>query len=162
MYAHRTLENKDLHTICTFPQNEEELAFISPRFVYPLTSEQILQLLEDRFEPTVIIDQLTGMVVAYANLYGHDAVEKTCWLGNVIVSPEYRGQGVSPYLLDVMLEKARTIFKCQEILVACHNINSRGLAFYAKHGFAPFRIKLIKNKEQQFITIHLSKRVRGE
>lgn len=40
MYIHRNLENIDLETICTFPQNEEELYYISPRFIYPLTPDK--------------------------------------------------------------------------------------------------------------------------
>ncbi|MDI4646922.1 hypothetical protein [Cohnella hashimotonis] len=69
MYVQRVLESRDLDTICTFPQSEEELFYVSPRFVFPLTPEQILSLVEDRFEPTVIIDDATQEVVAYANVY---------------------------------------------------------------------------------------------
>lgn len=89
MYLHRKLETRDLEAICTFPQSEEELLFMSPRFVYPLTSDQIIGLAKDRFEPTVIIDKQTEKVVAYANIYKD---EDGFWLGNVVVSPEYRGQ----------------------------------------------------------------------
>lgn len=60
MYIHRNLENIDLETICTFPQNEEELYYISPRFTYPLTPDQILSLLQDRHEPTVVLNKHTN------------------------------------------------------------------------------------------------------
>ncbi|WP_235847542.1 GNAT family N-acetyltransferase [Paenibacillus tuaregi] len=142
MYSHRSLDHKDLETICSFPQTEEELSYVSPKFVYPLTPDQILNLLEGRFEPTVILDNRTNEVVAYANIYGYDAEEGCGWLGNVIVSPKYRGQGAARYLLDVMLDKAKNNLGCKMMQLACHNTNSRGLAFYTKYGFKPFDIEI--------------------
>ncbi|MNJ40881.1 putative acyltransferase [compost metagenome] len=157
MYVHRSLEMNDLETICTFPQSEEELQYISPMFIYPLTSEQIINLLKNRFEPTVIVDQATNEVVAYANIYKKDSEEGICWLGNVIVSPKYRGQGASQYLLNVMIDKAKYNLGNKTVRLACHNTNSRGLAFYSKNGFKPFDIKITTIKDKQLIAIHMSK-----
>lgn len=157
MYTHRNLEHKDLEVICTFPQAADELVYISPKFQYPLTPDQILALLKDRFEPTVILDRAADEVVAYANIYGYDAEERTCWLGNVVVSPTYRGRGASQYLLDVMLNKAKSILGAETIRLACHNTNSRGLAFYVKYGFKPYDINVSKYAERKLIAIHMSK-----
>ncbi|WP_339276905.1 GNAT family N-acetyltransferase [Paenibacillus sp. FSL W8-0426] len=157
MYIHRNLENIDLETICTFPQNEEELYYISPRFTYPLTPDQILNLLQDRHEPTVVLNKHTNEVVAYANIYGNDPVERTCWLGNVIVSPGYRGTGAAPFLIGVMLDKAKNSMGSQTLRLACHSTNSRGLAFYAKQGFKPFGVRITKTEEKSMITIHMVK-----
>ena len=157
MYTHRSLENKDLETICTFPQSKEELHYVSPMFIYPLTPEQITNLSKGRFEPTVIIDKQTNEVVGYANIYGNDPDMNVCWLGNVIVSPKHRGQGASQYLLNVMLDKAKNNLQNNTLRLACHNTNSRGLAFYSKHGFKPFDIKITRIEEKQCITIHMSK-----
>jgi len=70
LYTHRRLSHDDLDTICEFPRTVEELYFVIPRFKHPLplTPEQILELLKDRFEPTVVIDPVVNKVVAYANL----------------------------------------------------------------------------------------------
>lgn len=78
--------------------------------------------------------------------------EDSFWLGNVIVSPEYRGKGASEYLINVMLEK-------ETLRLACHNTNSRGLAFYSKYGFKPFDIKIINLGSERFITIHMIKKL---
>lgn len=67
MYAHRPLRDEDLQAICSFPQTPEELFYMSPRSEFPLTPDQILSLLENRFDPTVIVEESTGQVVAYAN-----------------------------------------------------------------------------------------------
>lgn len=156
MYIYRRLEHGDLQAICTFPQSEQELYYMSPRSVYPLTASQILQLLEQRLEPTVVIDKNTGEVVGYSNIYSYDREAKTCWLGNVIVSPVYRGQGAASYLLDVMLEQAKHNLGVDIIRLACHNTNSRGLAFYTKYGFKPYDIKITNVEEKKLLTIHMA------
>ncbi|WP_368859134.1 GNAT family N-acetyltransferase [Cohnella sp. GbtcB17] len=155
MYIHRALERKDLESICTFPQSEQELFYISPRFHFPLTPEQILDLVKDRFEPTVIMDSDKQEAVAYANIY-KDEDHGDFWLGNVIVSSDYRGKGASQYLLQVMLEKAKFNLGANQIKLACHSTNSRGLAFYTKLGFKPFDIKISSIGANKFITIHMS------
>lgn len=47
MYFQRSLEICDLETISSFPQSQEELFFINPRFIYPLTPDQILDRRQD-------------------------------------------------------------------------------------------------------------------
>lgn len=155
MYFQRSLENRDLETISSFPESQEELFYISPKFNYPLTPDQILNLVKDRFEPTVIIDKSIHEAVAYANIYKDE--EGSFWLGNVIVSPRFRGKGASQYLLNVMLDKAKSNLNIEVLKLACHSTNSRGLAFYSKHGFKPFDIKISSLKDKKFITIHMSK-----
>ncbi|MFD2328174.1 GNAT family N-acetyltransferase [Cohnella sp. GCM10020058] len=154
MYVQRALESRDLDTICTFPQSEEELFYVSPRFVFPLTPEQIMNLVKDRFDPTVIVDSDTQEVVAYANLYKGEE-DRSFWLGNVIVSPDYRGKGASQYLLNVMLEKAKVNLGASQLNLACHSTNARGLAFYSKFGFKPFDMKSNSIGANKFITIHM-------
>lgn len=155
VYTHRRLSHDDLDTICEFPQTEEELYFVSPRFKYPLTSEQILELLKDRFEPIAVIDAVVNKVVAYANLYGHDPSDCSCWLGNVIVSPEYRGKGAAEFLVQMMIQEAENKFGIHTIQLSCHNTNSRGLAFYYKNGFKPFDMKIKMLEGRKVITIQM-------
>ena len=157
MYFERRLEISNLDSICSFPQSQEELFFMSPRFVYPLTPDQILNLVKDRFEPTVIINRESSEVVAYANIYKDE--EGSFWLGNVIVSPKFRGKEASQYLINVMLNKAKYNLKTDSIKLACHSTNARGLAFYSKHGFKPFDIKISGSEDKRFITIHMSKEI---
>lgn len=145
--------NEDLKSISSFPQSKEELFYISPRLKFPLTPDQILKLLENRYEPTVIVNEKSGQVVAYANLY--DYKDDVCWLGNVIVSKDFRGKGAANYLLETMLMKAKSIYKVKHLLLSCHSTNSRGLAFYHKHGFTPIDMRITNLDEQKIITIQM-------
>ncbi|OPA75395.1 GNAT family N-acetyltransferase [Paenibacillus selenitireducens] len=147
MYSYRTLSNEDLEAICMFPQSVEELLYVSPKFKFPLSPNQIIELLENRVEPTVIVQEYTGDLIAYANLYGIE--EDTCWLGNVIVSPKYRGCGTAEVLLNVMINKAKEKYGIKKLLLSCHNTNSRGLAFYYKNGFKPCDIRITKLEDDK-------------
>ncbi|PWW39951.1 GNAT family N-acetyltransferase [Paenibacillus pabuli] len=151
IYSYRSLMNEDLKNISSFPQSKEELFYISPRFKYPLTPDQILKLLENRYEPTVIVDEESGQVVAYANLY--DYKDDVCWLGNVIVSKDFRGKDAANYLLKTMIMKAKSIYKVKHLLLSCHSTNSRGIAFYHKQGFKPIDMRITDLDEQKIITL---------
>ncbi|SDW24435.1 GNAT family N-acetyltransferase [Paenibacillus sp. CF384] len=147
MYAHRPLLKEDLETISSFPQSAEELFYVSPRFQYPLTPDQIMKVLENRFEPTVILDEESGQVIAYANLY--DIKDEKCWLGNVIVSSSFRGKGAAAYLLQTMKDKAKTEYGALQLVLSCASTNSRGLAFYHKLGFKPIGMRINNIEDQQ-------------
>ncbi len=157
IYSYRSLMNEDLKNISSFPQSKEELFYTSPRFKYPLTPDQILKLLENRYEPTVIVNEESGQVVAYANLY--DYKDDVCWLGNVIVSKDFRGKGAANYLLETMIMKAKSIYKVKHLLLSCHSTNSRGLAFYHKHGFKPIDMRITNLDEQKIITIQMKLKI---
>ncbi|NBC69281.1 GNAT family N-acetyltransferase [Paenibacillus sacheonensis] len=141
MFSQRALRDDDLETIASFPQSADELFYMGPRFVYPLTAEQIVRKLEDRHAPTVVVDESTESVAGYANLY--DCSEEQCWLGNVVVAPEYRGTGAADRLIETMKQNARTRFGARRLVLSCHQTNARGLAFYHKRGFKPYDLKII-------------------
>lgn len=143
MLTYRQLAGEDLDTICTFPLNAEELFYVSPKFRYPLTPEQILQVLEGRVNPTVITREYSRQPLAYANLYDKDEEEHICWLGNVIVSPEQRGAGVASFLLESMISQARDEYNIHTLKLYCHNTNTRALLFYCRHGFIPCGYKIM-------------------
>lgn len=155
MYVARKLRENDLEAICAFPQSEEELFYMSPKFRYPLTPDQIMSLLANRFEPTVIEDSSTGQVAAYANLY--DKTEELCWLGNVICSPAHRGKGAAKLLISTMMENAKHTLSAKKLILSCHNTNTRGLAFYHKLGFNPVGMKVQTLEEKKVITIQMLK-----
>ncbi|MNI19577.1 Acetyltransferase (GNAT) family protein [compost metagenome] len=142
MLSYRRLISEDLDSICTFPANREELFYVSPKFRYPLTPEQITQVLEGRLSPTVIVDGDLHQPLAYSNLYDKDEERRTCWLGNVIVSREHRGSGVSSFLLESMMKQARKEHNIHTLKLYCHNTNTRALLFYCKHGFIPIGYKV--------------------
>ncbi|GKU79184.1 GNAT family N-acetyltransferase [Paenibacillus sp. L3-i20] len=155
--SHRALANRDLETICTFPLNAQELFAFGPKFVFPLTPEQIQLRLEKRFSPTVIVKD-NDKPIAYANLYDINKIELSCYLGNVILSSPYRGQGISQYLLKIMMAKALEEHKLKKMKLFCHNTNTKALIFYSKNEFIPCGSKLMINQEgQKIVSIEMER-----
>ncbi|MNC51434.1 Mycothiol acetyltransferase [compost metagenome] len=149
--THRSLIPDDLEAIGSFIRSPEELFYVSPKFHYPLTPEQILRVLENRYSPTVIVPCSNPEPLAYANLYDKDEESRSCWLGNVIVSPEHRSTGVAACLINAMMNEAKFTHGLQNLKLYCHNTNTRALLFYCKHGFNPCGHKIVFNQKGQKI-----------
>ncbi|MFB5681393.1 GNAT family N-acetyltransferase [Paenibacillus terreus] len=136
IFSCRQVTAQDFDVISTFPRSEQELFFISPKLRYPLTASQLEEIAKERRCPTVLV--CDGHVHGYANFY--NAEEDKCWLGNFIISPEYRGKGAAEFLIRHMMGLARVELKVQELHLICHNINTRALLFYTRLGFKPYEI----------------------
>jgi len=140
MFWHRPVTPEDYERISSFPQNDTELFYMYPSAAFPLTPEQIERNVACRFHPTVIVHEHDGRVAGFANLY--DVEEgRCCWLGNVIVAPEFRGQGAAAALIRAMIGLARDGLKVPKLRLCCHNTNTAGLLFYTKLGFVPYSIE---------------------
>ncbi|SMF68937.1 Ribosomal protein S18 acetylase RimI [Paenibacillus barengoltzii] len=138
MFQFRKAAHEDFLIIATMPQNQEGLFYMYPKGKFPISSEILEGVASSRFSPTVIT--YMGEVAGYCNFYevnkGHD-----CWLGNVIVHPNFRRKGVGAYLLETMKNIARIEYNARELKLVCYNINTKALLFYYKHGFKPFDMK---------------------
>ncbi len=154
MLQSRNATHEDFMIIATMPQNQEELFYMYPKGKFPISSEILEEVALSRFSPTVIT--YMGEVSGYCNLY--DVNEgQDCWLGNVIVHPNFRSHGVGSFLLDTMKNIARIEYNAQELKLICHNINTRALLFYNKHGFKPFDMKVMEDyKSNKIIGIVMS------
>ncbi len=140
---HRSIEEKDIPSICAFPQNEDELFFLSPKLEFPLTPTQLLDSIIERSDSTVV--EHNGEVVAFANFYQWEFGGR-CSIGNVIVSPTSRGQGVGRYLVEKMIGLAFSKHQAVEVIVSCFNRNIAGLLFYPNLGFQPFSVEERQDK----------------
>lgn len=136
MYSCRPVTAPDFEVISTFPRSEQELFFISPKLRFPLAAGQLEEIAKERRCPTILVSD--GLVSGYANFYNVE--EDKCWLGNFIISPDYRGKGGAEFLIRHMMGQAREELKMQELHLICHNINTRALLFYARLGFKPYEI----------------------
>ena len=142
--THRPVAEKDIQTICGFPQSEEELFFLFPKAEFPLTSSQLQETIAQRSDSTVV--ELDNEVVAFANFYRLEAGGR-CSVGNVVVSPAARGRGVGRYLIGQMLALAFSKHQAAEVTVSCFNQNVAGLLFYPKLGFQPYAVEERKDKK---------------
>lgn len=138
MYSYRNATLADYSTICDFPQDSLEVFFMSPKLKYPLTSEQLEKAAKDRINPTVILNA-HEQVIGYANFYNQQEND-FYWLGNVIVSPDYRGKGAAEFLICTMMLAAKDTLKLRELHLICHNVNTKGILFYSRLGFKPYDI----------------------
>lgn len=136
--GYRAVMRGDIATICNFPQNAEELFYMFPKASFPLTEAQLLAVIEQRFNATVV----TGnqVVIGFANFYRAEP-SGVCCIGNVIVAPEARGHGAASCLVETMIGIADKHYTASEIRISCFNRNTAGLLLYKKLGFEPFDIE---------------------
>lgn len=137
-YSYRKAVSADYAAICAFPKDLMELFFMSPKLEYPLTSDQLEQAAQGREKLTVILNE-DEQVIGYANLY-YEQERDLYWIGNVIVSPDYRGKGAAEFLIRTMLAAAKEDLKLRELHLVCHNVNTKGMLLYSRLGFKPYEI----------------------
>ena len=153
--THRDVDFGDLETICSFPQDENELFFMFPKASYPLTIEQLHASIISRSDSTVIIAD--NQVVGFANFY-EATIGEHCSIGNVIIQPDYRGKGIGRYLIQTMEKIAIEKYHAKEIHISCFNQNTGGLLFYSKLGYKPYHIEKRLHKDFiPFALIHMKK-----
>lgn len=137
-FSHRPVTADDVNTLCSFPQGEQELFFMFPKANFPLTEEQMHSAISQRFDSTAFL--ANGEFVGFANFYRveHDGI---CCIGNVIVAPYARGQGVARYIVETMTALGFEKYQAKEVQLSCFNENTAGLLLYPKLGFVPFSIE---------------------
>ncbi len=134
---HRPVERRDFEVISSFPQSEEELFYFYPKTRYPLTVRQLQDAVAQRTDSTVV--ERDGKVVGFANFYRWDG--GICCIGNLVVAPKARGQGVARYLVRTMVGLAISKHGAAEVRISCFNSNTAGLLLYAGLGFVPFAVE---------------------
>ena len=131
---HRPASAEDLHEVVRFPQDSDELFFAYPKASWPLTVGQLAAAMAERRGSTVAL--LDGKVAGFANFYQWQHGE-FCALGNMMVAPWARGQGVAQYLIEAMERLAREQYKARLMKVSCFNANAAGLLLYSRLGYQP-------------------------
>lgn len=130
--SHRPATLDDLPEVVAFPQNADELFFCYPKAVWPLNVEQMAAAMAERHNSTVVL--LDGRVAGFANFYQCQQGE-SCALGNLMIAPWARGQGVARYLVTTMEQLAREQHQATQMRVSCFNANSAGLLLYPALGY---------------------------
>ena len=153
--TYRNLIPNDVETICKLPLNEQELFFMCPKADYPLTIEQLGEIIKDRLEPTVVL--FDNEIVGFANFY--EIKEKQyCAIGNVIVNSHFRNRGIGTFLITVMENIGRQKYSVSEIHLSCFNENTNGLLLYTQLGYNPYEIeKRIKKNNNPSALIKMRK-----
>ena len=134
MYQYRDVTLEDFAKIAMFPSNPDELYYMFPQGIYPLSADQLREAAASRFCQTVITRD--DEVIGYSNLYDVTNGE-TCYIGNVIINPHSRGTGAGSFLIQAMIQRAVEQYRVTRIHLICHNTNSAALLLYYKMGFKP-------------------------
>ncbi len=153
MFQHRPLEEKDIPAVCDMPQSVDELFYMFPKAVFPLTPPQLMDAIDQRSDNLVI--ELNGQVVGFTNFSRFD-FRGRCSVGNVIIAPNARSKGVGRYMIGCMMELAFGKHEAKELTASCFNHNVPGLLFYTRLGFRPFAIEeRLDKKGARVALIHL-------
>jgi len=137
---HRSLRPEDAPVIAAFPQSAEELFHMFPNGVWPFTGEQLLAAAHVRWDATVV--ELAGRPCGYANFAAFEA-GRHCAIGNVVVAPWARRQGVASFLIKAMIEKAFDGRGVPLLRVLAHASNYPALLLYSSLGFQPEQIEAV-------------------
>ncbi|MEM6252047.1 MAG: GNAT family N-acetyltransferase [Cyanobacteria bacterium P01_D01_bin.156] len=127
----------------------EELYLVYPTGRYPWDVQQLAAIASQRHELTVgIVD---SAVVAFADLY--DLVpQQSAFIGNVIVTKDYRGKGIGKALIQHMMEICQTKYQATPHISVFNN-NTPALLLYAGLGFVPYAVESRVNWEQKKVAL---------
>lgn len=135
--SHRPVQDSDLPALCEFSKNPTELMFWFPRAQFPLTPVQLEAAIAERRDNRVVVAD--GRVVGFSNFCRW--ADEVYAIGNAVVDPAYRGQGVGRYLLKMMIGRAFETHGAREVVLSCFNANVVGLLLYQALGFTPYAIE---------------------
>lgn len=156
MFQYRPVTGADIQAVCSFPQNEEELFYLYPKAVYPLTPEQLQAAINQRSDSTVV--EPDGEIAGFANFYRWQGGK--CCIGNLVVAPQARDRGVAKYLVRTMVHLAGIRHAATWVEISCFNHNTAGLLLYRKLGFEPFEVEEREGlKGRRVVLIHMRLRV---
>lgn len=138
LYSFRHAQKSDLNELLEFIQSRQELFYFFPSASYPLTLAQLETQLCERHESTVMLED--GQLVGFANFY-NVGNHNIAFIGNVIIKPEKRRQGLGSKLLQAMIETGFQQLQLNEVHLSCYARNTSALLFYSKLGFRPYAIE---------------------
>lgn len=135
--------------IAKLVSSPEELYLIYPSGNYPWDVSQLTKLAEVRPNFTVCIVQ--EEIAAFANLYNVIPGE-SAFIGNVIVSEKYKGQGIGKRLTQHMMKICREQYQSVPHL-SVFGFNARALLMYASLGFKPYDVEPRKNLKGDIVAL---------
>ncbi|MBF0453584.1 MAG: N-acetyltransferase [Magnetococcales bacterium] len=138
--SHRPTLDADIPLICQFADSQQSLFFFFPNAVFPLTPQQLQVNVKSRFGSTTVL--FNGRVVGFGNLYNHPE-NGLCYLGNLLVDPSKRGEGIGRYLVQTLIDLGFNNPHVDTMHLCCFNENIRGLKLYFSLGFRPFSMEFM-------------------
>lgn len=120
--------------IMSWFRNESELSSWSgPNFRYPYTLETFQQDLQLNKLNSFALVSLDNKLMAFGQFYLRLG---RCHLGRLVVSPNFRGQGVAGLLMSSLCEMGHRELDTKESSLFVMADNSSAIAAYKKFGFS--------------------------
>ncbi len=142
----RQVEPADYGAICQLVSSAEELYKIWPSGKYPLDSQQLAQIANQRTDLTLAC--LDEQVVGFANYYRYHP-NYSAFIGNVIIDQYHRGQGLGRQLIQHMIDKAFVQHQLQHLNISVFCDNTNALLLYHQLGFKPYAVEQRSDHQQQ-------------
>lgn len=136
-YEIRTADNTHFEGIVELFTTPEELFLIYPSGSWPFDKAQLERLSRERGDFTVVMDN--GRVIGFANLYTSIASDRY-FIGNLVISDAYRGQGIGRRLVRHMCDRIFDRY-ASTVYISVFTDNTPALLLYASLGFMPFDIE---------------------
>jgi len=149
----RAAIQSDLEQIVNFSLNKRELFYFFPSADYPLSLQQLQQQFCKRHESIVMLDD--NQIVGFANFY-NTKKHNIAFIGNVIIKPAKRRQGLGRKLLQYMTDYGFRKLQLKEVHLSCYEDNIHALSFYQGLGFKAYaKEERIDVNGQKTLLIHL-------
>jgi len=145
----RAATEQDFSDIALWPRTREELYYFAPRAPWPICAEALQEIASNRLSPTIA--EVTGLPAGYANFYRHS--DGRLAVGNLVISPEYRGAGIASALMQQMEDQARHQFGENTLSVACFNCNTSALQLYHQRGYTPQSLETRQGPEGETVVL---------
>ena len=130
-------DTSHFNAILALINSPEELFLIYPSGSWPFDITQLRQLSKTRTDLTVILDD--DQVIGFANIYRSLSGDKF-FVGNVVISKAYRGQGVGRQLAQHMCDIVFDRY-AKEVYISVFNFNTPALTLYTSLGFKPYDLE---------------------
>ena len=153
----RAATEQDYPAIVRLLSSKADLFRVYPKGQHPFTVDQLRALARCREALTVVAHQ--GEVLGFANLYKVKLGE-SAFIGNVIVAPQARGQGLGRLLVSYMAQQAICQFQVKDVRISVFNDNTAAILLYSALGFVPHAVERRQNPQGQLVAlIHMHQAV---
>lgn len=142
-------EEKHFDAIANLATSAEELFSFCATGSYPWDKAQIREIAQQRKNLTVAVE--AEQVLAFSNLY-NVIPGKCAFIGNVVVSNTYQGQGIGQQLIQHMIHTCQQQYQAVAHL-SVFNFNVRAMLMYQKLGFRPYDLEQFINPQGETVAL---------
>jgi len=150
-YSLRSATPNDLQTILAWVESPDQLKLWGgPFLTFPPNIEKTWHEIEATHQNTFTLLSSSGCIVGFGQTLSREP--NAIHLGRIIVSPEFRGQGMGRLLCDNLIQICIQRFHPSKLTLNVNQSNIPAVSLYKARGF----IIISENKEQNSYFMTLS------